>query len=72
MFKEKYKVTNGNNWDSYLKELDCEYKFSDVPYKDGPEFINVMFYPDKIGKRYAWYIKVPVHIAEKLLVLGMP
>jgi len=72
MFKDKYKATNGANWDNYLKQLDCEYKFSDMPYKDGPEFINLMFYTDRSIKRCAWYIKIPVHIAEKLLVLGMP
>jgi hypothetical protein len=76
MFKKKWEDLSSDKWIDYLKELDCECKFSDIPYKDGPEFINVMFYPNRDArfsrKRYAWHIKVPVEIAERVLVLGLP
>ena len=59
-------------WLDYLNELGIETKFGPMPYKDGPDFINISINVFEIKWPNQWHIKVPVDIAERILVLGMP
>lgn len=65
-------IPDSGAWFDYLNELGIETKYGPLPYKDGPDFINISINVFKIKWPNQWHIKVPVEIAERLLVLGLP
>jgi hypothetical protein len=60
------------HYENYLMKLGCEIKYGPIKYKESPEFINISYSPFSIKWPNQWHIKVPVEIAERILVLGMP
>jgi len=68
-----------DSFPDYLVKLGVESKCCIFPYEDGPDFINISINPYRMNiviRGLKWpdrlHVKVPVEIAERLLVLGMP
>jgi hypothetical protein len=57
----------------YFEKFGCEIKRSDIPFKGDIDHIPLEVRIDTIDHRnFKYHINMPVEVAEKILVLGLP